>query len=240
MTVTLSTKNLVRILLFTAVFIGVMSVALMVDARGIPTTLAIAAPSHGVTVSVETLVSDENANNDQAMFEMEDVPDGLASWYGGYFHGRKTASGRRYDMHEMTAAHKSLPFGTLVLVENSTTGKTIMVEITDRGPFVRRRVIDLSFAAAQELGVSVTPVELTALTPNAIREFYANNDSTILTIDEDLNIVVRNSSALVRINDGSTFSNAMRDRQANEDLIIGTTERGLTFQRARTSDMANN
>ncbi len=240
MTITLSTKNLVRYLLFTAVFVGVMSVALLVDARGIPTSLATVAPSHGVTVTVETLVTDENANNDQAMFEMDDVPDGLASWYGGYFHGRRTASGRRYDMHEMTAAHKSLPFGTLVQVENSTTGKMIMVEITDRGPFIRRRVIDLSYAAARELGVSVTPVELTALTPNTIRAFYADNDSTVLTIDADHNIIVRNSSALIRVNEGSTFSNAMREREENEDLIISTAERGLTFQRARASDIANN
>mgnify|MGYP000302158419 CR=1 FL=1 len=240
MTLTLSTKNLVRWLLFTAVFVGVMSVALLVDARGIPEALPTIPPSHGATVTVESIVTEVSADNHQAMFEMDDVQGGLASWYGGQFHGRRTASGRRYDMHEMTAAHKSLPFGTLVQVENSTTGKVIMVEITDRGPFVRRRVIDLSYAAAQELGVSVTPVSLTALTPTAVREFYVDNDSTVLIIDADHYIQVRHTSSLIRMNEGVNFSNAMRAREANEELIISLSDRGLTFQRARASDLAKN
>ena len=78
---------------------------------------------------------------------------GLASWYGPGFHGRLTASGERFDMHELTAAHKSLPFGTQVLVHNPRTGKQVVVRINDRGPFVGGRVIDLSRAAADALGI---------------------------------------------------------------------------------------
>ncbi len=78
---------------------------------------------------------------------------GIASWYGPNFHGKKTASGETYNMYEMTAAHKSLPLGTYVRVKNLETGKSVIVKINDRGPFVPGRVIDLSFSAAKELGV---------------------------------------------------------------------------------------
>lgn len=82
-----------------------------------------------------------------------DIADGVASWYGPGFHGRKTANGERFDMNEMTAAHKTLPFGTRVLVKNPRTGKQVVVRINDRGPYARGRVIDLSKAAAIKLGL---------------------------------------------------------------------------------------
>jgi len=81
------------------------------------------------------------------------IERGIASWYGTKFDGRSTASGERYDMHELTAAHRSLPFGTLVGVRNTRTGREVVVRINDRGPFARNRVIDLSYAAAREVGV---------------------------------------------------------------------------------------
>lgn len=81
-----------------------------------------------------------------------DMQRGIASWYGPGFHGRKTASGERFDMGELTAAHKTLPFGTRVLVHNPRNGKQVVVRINDRGPFVAGRVIDLSKAAAAALG----------------------------------------------------------------------------------------
>ncbi len=77
--------------------------------------------------------------------------EGTASWYGGRFHNRKTASGKKFDTHTMMAAHRSLPFGTLVRVTNLDNDKSCIVEIADRGPFIRDRLIDLSQAAAQEL-----------------------------------------------------------------------------------------
>lgn len=78
---------------------------------------------------------------------------GSASWYGGGFHGRRTASGERFDMYALTAAHRTLPFGTLVRVHSLVNGRDVEVRITDRGPFSRGRVIDVSRAAAQELGM---------------------------------------------------------------------------------------
>ncbi len=78
---------------------------------------------------------------------------GLASWYGDRFHGRKTASGEIYNMHALTAAHPKLPFGTKLLVTSKTTGRSVEVRINDRGPFAKRRIIDLSFAAAKKIGI---------------------------------------------------------------------------------------
>ncbi len=88
----------------------------------------------------------------------------MASWYGEKFHGRSTANGERYDMHGMTAAHPTLPFGTVVEVRNLDNGRSVRVRINDRGPFVRGRIIDLSYAAAREIemiGPGTARVELT-------------------------------------------------------------------------------
>lgn len=78
-----------------------------------------------------------------------DTFEGTASWYGPNFHGKKTASGEIYDMYELTAAHKELPLGTTCIVTNLENDKSVTVRINDRGPFVKNRVIDLSFAAAK-------------------------------------------------------------------------------------------
>ena len=88
---------------------------------------------------------------------------GLASWYGPGFHGRRTASGTVHTGAALTAAHRSLPFGTRVRVTNLANGRTVVVVVDDRGPFVRGRVIDLSLAAARRLGMvrdGVVPVRL--------------------------------------------------------------------------------
>ncbi|MFQ5720713.1 MAG: septal ring lytic transglycosylase RlpA family protein [Acidobacteriota bacterium] len=79
---------------------------------------------------------------------------GIASWYGPKFQGRLTASGERYDMLDLTAAHRTLPFNTYVRVTNLTNSRSLVVRINDRGPFVRGRIIDLSFASAKILGIS--------------------------------------------------------------------------------------
>ena len=79
--------------------------------------------------------------------------NGRASWYGPRFDGRKTASGERYDMNAMTAAHRTLPLSAYVRVTNVSNGKTVVVKINDRGPFFHNRIIDLSRAAALALGM---------------------------------------------------------------------------------------
>ena len=78
---------------------------------------------------------------------------GIASWYGPGFHGNLTANGETYDMYDVSAAHKTLPFGTVVRVIELDTGRSIVVRINDRGPFVEGRIIDLSKGAAEELGI---------------------------------------------------------------------------------------
>jgi rare lipoprotein A len=89
--------------------------------------------------------------------------EGNASWYGAPFHGRRASNGEIYDMNKMTAAHRTMAFGTMVKVTNLTNGKTAVVRITDRGPFVDNRIIDLSMAAAkaiESIGPGVVPVRL--------------------------------------------------------------------------------
>jgi rare lipoprotein A len=92
---------------------------------------------------------------------------GVASWYGKKFHGRDTSSGERYDMYAMTAAHKTLPLPTIARVTNLNNGKSVIVRINDRGPFVKNRIIDMSYAAAIELdmtGAGTAMVQVEALT----------------------------------------------------------------------------
>ena len=95
---------------------------------------------------------------------------GSASWYGPGFHGKLAANGEVYDMHALTAAHKQLPFDTVVEVLNHDNGRRVEVRITDRGPFVRGRIIDLSRGAAEKIGLvqsGVAPVTLTVVAPRS-------------------------------------------------------------------------
>jgi rare lipoprotein A len=81
------------------------------------------------------------------------VQEGMSSWYGKDFHGKKTSNGEIYNMYGKTAAHKTLPFGTYVRVENLSNQKEVIVRINDRGPFVKRRIIDLSYGAGRQIGL---------------------------------------------------------------------------------------
>ena len=93
---------------------------------------------------------------------------GNASWYGGKFHGRKTASGERFNKHSYTGAHRQLPFGSIVRVTNLRNGREVYIKVNDRGPFVKGRILDLSLAAAEAIafngrGVIRVKVELISL-----------------------------------------------------------------------------
>lgn len=103
-----------------------------------------------------------------------DTSNGRASWYGSDFHGKQTSSGEGYDMHAMTAAHKTLPMNTVVKVTNLVNNRTTVVRINDRGPFVESRIIDLSFAAAKEIdlvgkGSSDIRLEVLGFEPTGIK-----------------------------------------------------------------------
>lgn len=113
------------------------------------------------------------------------VERGVASWYGGRFHGRKTANGEIYDLFKLTAASRTLPLGTYVLVRNEENGRVVIVRINDRGPYVDGRIIDLSQAAAYRLGMMldgiamVQVIPLKCLAPESVVRFY---DRIILDI----------------------------------------------------------
>jgi len=116
--------------------------------------------------------------------------NGVASWYGREFHGKKTSNGEIYDMHAMTAAHKTLPLGTYVRVHNLENNRSAVVRINDRGPFVHGRIIDLSYAAADDIGIvdsGTARVEVVALgkpastggtTPAYAAEDYSHGNFT--------------------------------------------------------------
>jgi len=108
--------------------------------------------------------------NDQVYRPIADAQgfseEGLASWYGKDFHGRKTSNGEIYDMYAMTAAHKILPMNVFLKVTNLNNGQSAVVRVNDRGPFVKSRIIDLSYSAAEQLGVvgpGTAPVRIEAL-----------------------------------------------------------------------------
>ena len=102
----------------------------------------------------------------KSYFRSGNTQKGLASWYGPDFHGKLTSNREIYNMHALTAAHKTLPFGTYVRVTNLNNGKSVVVRINDRGPFIKGRIIDLSYAAARKLGLDiagVVPVKIKVL-----------------------------------------------------------------------------
>ena len=102
---------------------------------------------------------------------------GTASYYADKYHGKKTASGEKYNMHEMTAAHRTLPFGSKVRVTNLDNSKSVVVRVNDRGPFVKGRLIDLSLAAARKLDMIRSGVARVEVAPAAGAE-----KSTVATI----------------------------------------------------------
>jgi rare lipoprotein A len=98
--------------------------------------------------------------------ETREVQQGIASWYGADFHGKQTSSGEVYDMYQLTCAHPTLPLGTMVMVTNLENGKSVELKVNDRGPFVKDRIIDVSYAAARMLdmhaqGTAMVRVEVT-------------------------------------------------------------------------------
>jgi len=208
----MKTAHTIRSLVFASVFLAVMSVSFLVEARDIPEGATVPSVDADELVGPQVPVA--------LPVEMDDIENGVASWYGPGFHGRRTASGRRYDMNELTAAHKNLPFGTLVRVQNATTGEAVVVEITDRGPYIKPRVLDLSKAAARAIGVGVTRVELEGIKPESMREFYLDNDSTVITITPDFQIVEIPYSSLKDVRPQGTYAKAVKSRRGDEVVVV--------------------
>ena len=128
------------------------------------------APGELIPDQIEAEVSGPEPGQGPIQWEMRDqggaeqeIARGLASWYGHKFHGRRTASGERFDMHDFTAAHPSLPFGTELTVRNPANGREVAVRVNDRGPLRGSRIIDLSRAAAQAIGLVAAGVATVVL-----------------------------------------------------------------------------
>ena len=122
--------------------------------KNILTRASLMAPLLFVAACNTTASNDPSATGSISQANLETgmaLQKGVASWYGPGFHGRRTASGERFNSNEMTAAHRSLPFGTRLRVVNEANGRSVVVRVNDRGPFAKRRVLDLSLSAAKEI-----------------------------------------------------------------------------------------
>jgi len=118
------------------------------------TRLFVCAVIAAVSVASQAEASSSRKNKKWEPVSFGASQSGKASWYGPGFHGRRTASGEVFNTHSLTAAHKTLPFGTNVRVTSRATGRSVVVRINDRGPFVRGRIIDLSRASARAIGLA--------------------------------------------------------------------------------------
>jgi rare lipoprotein A len=134
---------------------------------------------------------------------------GLASWYGEPFHGQRAASGEIYDMEQLTAAHRTLPFGTTVRVRRLDSGASVIVRINDRGPDVESRIIDLSLAAARKLGLvepGVAPVTVQVV--EAVEALLVSEKAVIISS--------KAAAFAVQVGTFRVFDNALRTRAAME------------------------
>lgn len=132
----------------------------------------------------------------------EFMEEGTASWYGPGFHGRKTANGERFDTQELTCAHKSLPFNTILKVTNLENGRYTIVRVNDRGPYVRGRIIDLSNAAKNEIGMGgLAKVRIETYEPVNSTNLVENEeiDAVPLNLFEDA--ISKNSKVFVELKD---------------------------------------
>ena len=136
-------RSLAKVL-FTLVLVALVGFTLVVNEDKITEPV--------VTENVVT-VEEETITADRSLVEFVDKGNMKVSWYGPGFHGRKTANGEVYDQNSFTAAHKSLKFGTLLKITNLKNNKSVVIRINDRGPYIHGRDLDLSKAAASELGM---------------------------------------------------------------------------------------
>ncbi len=140
-----------------------------------------------------------------------DTFSGIASWYGRDFHGKRTSNGEYYNMYDMTAANKTLPMNTMVKVTNLNNSRSAVVRINDRGPFVRTRIIDLSYAAASRLGVvahGTAPVRLEVIGFNGVVNRNKNKIQSVSVSDYMVQIgAFRNKSGAYRY--ANRYSNVL-------------------------------
>lgn len=161
--------------------------------------------------------------------------EGVASWYGSKFHGRRTSSGETYNMYALTAAHRTLPLPTYARVTNLDNGRSTVVKINDRGPFHDERVIDLSYAAATRLGVveaGTARVRVRALTPGAPTDAAAPEPGAAARVPAAVGPPTGAGPVYVQVGAFARFANAqeMRARVQGADI------RAVEVERIRTAE----
>ena len=181
--------------------------------------------------------------------------NGTASWYGAWHHGKVTANGESYDMFAMTAAHKTIPLGSLVKVTRKDIGKSIVVRINDRGPYKKRRIIDLSYAAAKSLGmkkkgVSRVTIEVVGDRKGRLlsdrQEFYVHLQDvppSLQAVQHQLGrlirLGVRDASSLLHIHGGTMAMGPFADFEAAQSALtrVATTHPGASIMLAEKGVM---
>ena len=185
--------------------------------------------SFGVQAKIRTFLSNHASSVNEGIIAVTSsvVQHGVASWYGPRFHGRRTANGEIYDMHDFTAAHLTLPLGTVIRVTNTDNNKTTLVRVNDRGPYIEGRILDLSFKAAKALGilengtgnVKVEVVEGIRLTDSALTtdflsanyEFAAMKDLLSTTaFAHDMQPLVIDAGTFSIIHETDNFAEALK------------------------------
>ena len=180
---------------------------------------------------------------------------GTASWYGSWHHGKVTATGEAYDMFAMTAAHKTIPLGSIVKVTRKSTGKSIIVRINDRGPYKKRRIIDLSYAAASSLGMKrkgVSRVHIEVVSDKQGRllsdkqEFYVHLQDTkpsLQAVQHQLGRLVRlgmnDASSLLHVRGGTMAMGPFTNFEDAQTALtrVATTHPGASIFLAEKGSM---
>lgn len=137
--------------------------------------------------------------------------EGIASWYGKRFHNRLTANGERYNMHEFSAAHKKLPFGTILRVTNKNTGKNGLVRINDRGPFVHKRIIDLSYKSAKTINVTgISDVKIEGFLPGSASNLKDEKENYYFGYSYEYPLVCLPDKVVEIVDSTATFHDAVQ------------------------------
>lgn len=143
---------------------------------------------------------------------------GIASWYGPGFQGRKTANGERFNTHDLTAAHKSLPFNSMVKVTNLENGKSVIVKINDRGPYIKGRIIDLSHAAKTEIGMGgLAEVMIEVLDPETLESVNSTETTSNVSLLET--VLPENSKVIIELtrdDEGLVSNDQLQELEINE------------------------
>ena len=181
---------------------------------------------------------------------------GVASWYGPWHHGKSTATGEAFDMFAMTAAHRTLPLGTLVKVEHKDSGKSVIVRINDRGPYAKNRIIDLSYAAADSLGLSDTGVSRVSLEVVGdkdgrplsrtqaffvkLRETQVSYDTVVQQLSRLIRLGMYDAASLLHTQEGVMAIGPYASFQESQDALVrvATTHPGASIMLAEKSSMA--